>query len=64
MALSTTPNVEILVNTLDRSIQYKSIRKEINDDYWESDIVPILYPLWDSAKDKLEMFVYLSLIHI
>tara|TARA_B100001250_G_scaffold40865_1_gene32367 strand:- start:1295 stop:2224 length:930 start_codon:yes stop_codon:yes gene_type:complete len=58
MALSTTPNVEILVNTLDRSIQYKSIRKEINDDYWESDIVPILYPLWDSAKDKLEMFVY------
>ena len=31
--------------------------KTIDDDYWASDIVPILYPLWDSDKDKLELFV-------
>jgi hypothetical protein len=31
--------------------------KTIDDDYWTSDIVPILYPMWDSDKDKLELFV-------
>jgi hypothetical protein len=31
--------------------------KTIDDDYWTSNIVPILYPLWDSDKDKLELFV-------
>jgi hypothetical protein len=31
--------------------------KTIDDDYWTSDIVPILYPMWDSDNDKLELFV-------
>ena len=49
-------NTDIYLNALERSIQYKGIRKEISDSYWESDISPLLYPLWDSAKDKLEIF--------
>jgi hypothetical protein len=31
--------------------------KTIDDDYWTKEIVPILYPMWDSDKDKLELFV-------
>lgn len=55
---TATKNVDIYLNALDRTIQYKGIQKQITDSYWESDISPLLYPLWDSAKDKLEMFVY------
>ena len=50
-------NTDIYLNALERSIQYQGIRKDISDSYWESDITPLLYPLWDSAKDKLETFV-------
>ena len=49
-------NTDVYLNALERSIQYKGIRKEISDSYWESDVSPLLYPLWDSAKDKLEIF--------
>ncbi len=52
-----TKNTDIYLNAIERSIQYQGIRKEISDSYWESDISPLLYPLWDSAKDKLEVFV-------
>ena len=30
--------------------------KTIDDDYWTASIVPILYPMWDSDNDKLEVF--------
>jgi len=51
-------NVALYLNAVERTIQYKSVQKQINDSYWETDILPILYPLWDNAKDKLEIFVY------
>ena len=52
-----TKNTDIYLNAIERSIQYQGIRKDITDTYWESDISPLLYPLWDSAKDKLEVFL-------
>tara|TARA_B100001175_G_scaffold21255_1_gene15865 strand:- start:314 stop:1291 length:978 start_codon:yes stop_codon:yes gene_type:complete len=52
-----TKNTDIYLNAIERSIQYQGIRKDISDTYWESDISPLLYPLWDSAKDKLEVFL-------
>lgn len=58
MATTSFGNVELYLNALDKTIQYKNIRKEINDAYWNSDIIPLLYPLWDDPKDKLETFVY------
>ena len=58
MATTSFGNVELYLNALDQTIQYKNIRKEINDAYWNSDIIPLLYPLWDDPKDKLETFVY------
>ena len=50
-------NTDIYLNALERSIQYQGIRKDISDSYWESDVSPLLYPLWDSDKDKLETFL-------
>ena len=52
-----TKNTDIYLNAIERSIQYQGIRKDITDAYWETDISPLLYPLWDSAKDKLEVFL-------
>ena len=52
-----TKNTDIYLNAIERSIQYQGIRKDITDSYWETDISPLLYPLWDSAKDKLEVFL-------
>ena len=45
------------MNAFDKTIQFEGVMKTIDDDYWTSDIVPILYPMWDSDKDKLEIFV-------
>ncbi len=46
------------MNALDKTIQYKNIRKEITEHYWSTEITPLLYPLWDDSKDRLETFVY------
>jgi len=58
MATTAFGNVELYLNALDKTIQYKNIRKEITDAYWSTDITPLLYPLWDDPKDRLETFVY------
>ena len=44
------------MNAFDKSIQVDGIMKTIDDDFWTKEIAPILYPLWDSDKDKLEVF--------
>ena len=66
MATIASPSeTKLYLNAFDKSIQYEGVMKTIDDDYWTKEIVPILYPMWDSDKDKLELFVqYLSLIHI
>jgi len=48
--------VTLYMNTINRSISYKNMTKEINDTYWESEIIPLLYPLWHSDRDRLEVF--------
>ena len=45
------------MNAFDKNIQVDGIIKTIDDGFWTKEIVPILYPLWDSDKDKLEVFV-------
>lgn len=56
--MSTTAIATLVLNAFERTIQYKNTQKQINDDYWETNIIPILSPLWDSPKDRLELFVY------
>lgn len=55
---ASTVTVALYVNAVNRTIQQNGVTKVIQDDYWNKNIVPILYPVWDSDKDKLETFVY------
>ena len=58
MATIASPSeTSLYLNAFDKTIQFEGVMKTIDDDYWTSNIVPILYPLWDSDKDKLELFV-------
>ena len=56
MATIASPSeTKLYLNAFDKSIQYEGVMKTIDDDYWTKEIVPILYPMWDSDNDKLEM---------
>ena len=58
MTTTASPSQTALyLNAFDKNIQVDGIIKTIDDDFWTTNIVPILYPLWDSDKDKLEVFV-------
>ena len=53
-------DVLLYVNAINRTMTRKGITKEIGDDFWQSDIAPILYPTWDSDRDKLESLIRYS----
>ena len=58
MATIASPSATTLyLNAFDKTIQHDGIIKTIDDDYWTKNIVPLLYPMWDSDNDKLEVFV-------
>lgn len=57
MANFAGQDVALYLNAMDRTIQKDGVTKTISDDFWTSDIVPILYPVWDSDRDKLESYV-------
>ena len=58
MTTIASPSETLLyLNAFDKTVQVEGVMKTIDDDYWTANIVPILYPLWDSDKDKLELFV-------
>lgn len=50
-------NFQLSLNTLERTLAYKGVEKRISDSFWIDEIVPLLYPLWSSDKDKLEYFI-------
>ena len=56
MASSST--AQLVFNAFDRVISYRGVSKQLNDDFWDTKISPIIRPLWDSDKDRLEMFMY------
>ena len=55
---ASTQTVALYVNATTRQMQRDGITKSISDQYWTSEIVPILYPVWDSDRDKLESFIH------
>ena len=58
MATIASPSeTSLYLNAFDKTIQFEGVMKTIDDDYWTKEIVPILYPMWDSDNDKLEVFV-------
>ena len=52
----TTQDVILHMNTLSKSISYRGVIKYFDDKSWDTDIIPLLYPLWHSDRDKLEVF--------
>ena len=50
-------DVALYVNAINKTMAKNGVTKTISDAFWTSDIVPILYPLWDSDRDKLESFI-------
>tara|TARA_B100000035_G_C21028246_1_gene567171 strand:- start:419 stop:1240 length:822 start_codon:yes stop_codon:yes gene_type:complete len=57
MDIASPSKTSLYLNAFDKNIQVDGVIKTIDDGYWAANIVPILYPLWDSDKDKLEVFV-------
>ena len=57
MEIASPSKTELYLNAFSKNIQVDGVIKTFDDEYWVANIVPILYPLWDSDKDKLEVFV-------
>ena len=58
--MATSSTAQMIFNAFDRIVSYQGVKKQFNDDYWNSEIEPIITPLWNSDKDALELFVYHS----
>jgi hypothetical protein len=43
-----------------RTITYNNVTKVVPDGYYNDEIAPMLYPTWDSDRDKLVYFVWYS----
>lgn len=56
--MAITANSVLSFNAFDRIIVYRGVQKQFNDDFWETHIVPVIRPLWDSERDRLELFIY------
>ncbi len=56
--MATSSTAQMIFNVFDRIVSYQGVKKQFNDDYWNSEIEPIITPLWNSDKDQLELFVY------
>ena len=52
------PVLQVQLDVIQQEIIYNSVAKTIPESYWTDELVPFLYPLWDSDKDKLITFNY------
>lgn len=58
VANSNVPNLVLQFSVLDRGITYRGMLKVVPDNYWNDEVKPKLYPLWDTDKDKLVQFTW------
>lgn len=58
--MNDTLKPALYLNASQKSITYKHKTHTISQDFWQQNFVTLLYPLWDSDKDKLEIFSYSS----
>ena len=52
--------LELQLDVINQTIDYKDVEKVIPESYWKDTLVPILYPNWDTDKDKLINFYWYS----
>ena len=50
------PVLQVQLDTVNQEITYNGTAKVIPESYWKDTLLPFLYPLWDSDKDKLILF--------
>jgi hypothetical protein len=55
---SYVPNLILQLNSVQKQINYRGIVKDISQEYWIDKIAPLLYPKWDTDKDKLIQLNY------
>jgi len=58
VADANVPNIVLQLVLADRQIVYRGVVKVVPDQYWTDEVVPKLYPLWDTEKDRLVEFSY------
>lgn len=55
---SNVPQLILQLNAIQRQVTYRGITRDISDTYWKDEIGPLLYPNWDSDKDRLVQLNY------
>ena len=50
--------IQVELNVIGQELSYNGIPKPIPATYWTDTLVPLMYPTWDTDKDKLISFYY------
>ena len=50
--------IQVELNVIGQELSYNGIPKPIPATYWTDTLVPLMYPTWDTDKDKLIAFYY------
>ena len=58
--MASEPVLQVELNVIGQELSYTGIPKPIPQTYWTDTLVPLLYPVWDTDKDKLISFYYYS----
>ena len=58
--MADAPVLQVQLDVINQEIEYNGTPKTIPESYWKDTLTPLLYPLWDSDKDKLITFQYFS----
>lgn len=57
---SIVPELVLELDAIRKTVTYRNVKKSIPDTYWVDELAPVLYPEWDSDKDKLVLFAWYS----
>ena len=52
--------IQVELNVIGQELSYNGIPKPIPATYWTDTLVPLMYPTWDTDKDKLISFYYFN----
>ena len=58
--MASEPVLQVELNVIGQELSYNGIPKPIPQTYWTDTLVPLMYPTWDTDKDKLISFYYYS----
>tara|TARA_B100000029_G_scaffold209096_3_gene206927 strand:+ start:1510 stop:2391 length:882 start_codon:yes stop_codon:yes gene_type:complete len=58
--MADAPVLQVQLDVINQEIEYNGTPKTIPETYWKDTLTPMLYPLWDSDKDKLITFQWFT----